>query len=273
MFAELIASLMSAVLSNLSAMGVASVATLAAIYTVAALISGFSGFGFSAIGALSFSVLPPVQAVSILVCLSLITQLSSFAKIWNEVRIATPSPLHLTAGVWPSVLGSAIGLPMGISLLTLSSASSLMLGIGLLLPIYAVWAAFVKIRISSKHDNPISSCLVGLCGGVVGGICGFPGSAMVVWNGLLNRGKEGRAYTQLFVLLSQIMAIAYLATSHFFTGQTWTVILLFAPIALLANTVGVNFYKSASAGSYRTLTLVALAASGLGLVAKVLILS
>lgn len=266
-------SLISAMLATLSEMGAASVATLAAIYTVAALISGFSGFGFSAIGALSFAVLAPSQAVPMLVYLSVLAQLSSFGKIWDEVRTAKPSPLHLTAGIWPSVLGSSIGLPIGIWLLTLSSPSSLMLSIGLFLPTYAAWAAFGTTRIGPRYDNPVASCVVGICGGVVGGVCGFPGSAMVVWNGLLNRGKAGRAYTQLFVLLSQVMAIAYLSVSHRLTGQTWVLILLFAPLAMLFNALGVNLYKSASAGHYRTITLAALAASGLGLIAQVLMLS
>lgn len=265
MLSETITSLISMVLTTLSAMGAASVATLAAVYTVAALISGFSGFGFSAIGALSFAILPPIQAVPVLVYLSVLAQLSSVAKIWDEVRTAKPSPLHLTAGVWPSVLGSAIGLPMGIWLLTFASASSLMLAIGFLLPIYAAWAAFAKTRASPRYDHPVASC-------VVGG-CGFPGSAMVVWNGLLNRGKEGRAYTQLFVLLSQVLAIAYFSASHRFTAETWILILVFAPLALLFNTLGVNLYKSASAGKYRTITLAALAASGFGLVAQVLIVA
>ena len=273
MLSESITSLISMVLTTLSAMGAASVATLAAVYTVAALISGFSGFGFSAIGALSFAVLPPTQAVPVLVYLSLLAQLSSVAKIWDEVRTAKPSPLHLTAGVWPSVMGSAIGLPMGVWLLTFASASSLMLAIGLLLPIYAAWAAFAKTRISPRYDHPVASCVVGVCGGVIGGVCGFPGSAMVVWNGLLNRGKEGRAYTQLFVLLSQVLAIAYFSASHRFPAQTWILILVFAPLALLFNTLGVNLYKSASAGKYRTITLAALAASGFGLVAQVLIVA
>ena len=95
---------------------------------------------------------------------------------------------------------------------------------------------------------------------------------MVVWNGLIGRGKEGRAYTQSFVLLSQVIAIAYLSTAYSFGGHTSALLFIFAPVALIANTVGVKLYKSASAERYKTVTLTALGISGLGLIAKVLLL-
>ena len=44
----------------------ASLTALAAIYAVAAVLSGLSGFGFSAIGCLSFAVLSPELAVAML---------------------------------------------------------------------------------------------------------------------------------------------------------------------------------------------------------------
>ena len=139
-------------------------AALAIIYSIAALMSGFSGFGFSAIGALSFAVLPPAEAVTVLVSLSLLTQLSSISNIWGEMRLAKPSPFHPTAGVLPSVVGGAIGLPIGISLLKLWGAPSLMLAIGSFLLVYAAWAVFGKVQISARYDNPVSSSIVGICG-------------------------------------------------------------------------------------------------------------
>ena len=272
MSSQLVTALTSEIATVLASTGGVSVAALAIIYSIAALISGFSGFGFSAIGALSFAVLPPAEAVTVLVSLSLLTQLSSILNIWGEMRAARPSPFHPTAGVLPSVVGGAIGLPIGISLLKLWGAPSLMLAIGSFLLVYTTWAVFGKVQISARYDNPVSSSIVGICGGVVGGVCGFPGSAMVVWNGLIGRGKAGRAYTQSFVLLSQVIAIAYLSTAHLFGGHTLALLFVFAPVALIANTVGVKLYKSASAERYKTVTLAALGISGLGLIAKVLLL-
>jgi hypothetical protein len=95
---------------------------------------------------------------------------------------------------------------------------------------------------------------------------------MVVWNGLIGRGKAGRAYTQSFVLLSQVTAIAYLSTAYSFGGRTLALLFVFAPVALIANTVGVKLYKSASADRYKAVTLAALGISGLGLIAKVLLM-
>jgi uncharacterized protein len=142
MYFEPITALTSEIATVLTSLGGANVAALATIYAIAALMSGFSGFGFSAIGALSFAVLPPAQAVTVLVSLSLLTQLSSISKIWGEMRAARPSPFHPTAGVLPSVVGAAVGLPIGISILTLWDEPSLMLAIGSFLLVYAAWAVF-----------------------------------------------------------------------------------------------------------------------------------
>ena len=51
-----------------------------------------SGFGFSAIGCLSFAVLSPELAVAMLMGLSLLTQASGAAVLWGDLR------QHMTPG-------------------------------------------------------------------------------------------------------------------------------------------------------------------------------
>jgi uncharacterized membrane protein YfcA len=258
------------VITTISPVGFAS---LFIIYAIAALMSGFSGFGFSAIGAISFTVIEPLSAVCVLISLSLISQLSSATQIWSEMRAAKPSPFHLVHGVLPSVLGSLLGVPLGIHVLRNADASSLMMGIGLALPVYALWASLGRLRISKSLDHPGSSCVVGAVGGVIGGICGFPGSAMVIWNGLIGRGKEGRAFTQVFVLATQCIAMGWLIADRSIDVQAILLAAIFTPIVLLANSIGVRCYKSSSAILYKQLTMLALAISGVGLIGKAALLS
>jgi len=63
-----------------------SLAALLTIYAVAAVLSGLSGFGFSAIGCLSFAVLSPELAVAMLMGLSLLTQAFGAAALWAGAR-------------------------------------------------------------------------------------------------------------------------------------------------------------------------------------------
>ena len=63
-----------------------SLAALLTIYAVAAVLSGLSGFGFSAIGCLSFAVLWPELAVAMLMGLSLLTQAFGAAALWSDLR-------------------------------------------------------------------------------------------------------------------------------------------------------------------------------------------
>ena len=91
-----------------------------------------------------------------------------------------------------------------------------MFAIGYFLLVQATWAVFERVRVSSRHNSSISLSLVSPCGDIVGEVCDFPGSTMSVWNGLLGRSKEGRAFTQFSVLLSQVIAIPDLPTAHCF---------------------------------------------------------
>src|SRR5436190_23986855 len=96
---------------------VASLAALAAIYAIAAVLSGLSGFGFSAIGCLSFAVLSPELAVAMLMGLSLLTQASGAAALWSELR-RHMTPWHRRDGVMPYLAGGVAGMPFGLTLLS-----------------------------------------------------------------------------------------------------------------------------------------------------------
>lgn len=73
-----------------------SPALLAVVYTGAAVLSGLSGFGFAAIGALSPIVLPPQLGIPLLMALSLATQSTSLRVLWRDLGA------HVWGGCGPS---------------------------------------------------------------------------------------------------------------------------------------------------------------------------
>jgi uncharacterized membrane protein YfcA len=243
-------------------------AALAAIYGVAAVLSGLSGFGFSAIGCLSFALLAPELAVAMLMALSLLTQLSGAAALRDDLRRHV-MPWRRRDGVLPYLAGGIAGLPIGLTLLSGLALGQLKGTLSVVLIGYAAWSLLrAPLARTIAKPNAIRSFLVGAAGGVVGGFSAFPGSAIVVWNVLSGVDKaQGRSLTQAFILAMQIVGLALLLARHpaLFGGAFWALFLAAAPIALLGNRVGVAIYRRTGDAGYRRVTLAALGAAGIGL--------
>jgi uncharacterized membrane protein YfcA len=245
---------------------------LAALYTMAAVFSGLSGFGFSALGCLSLVLLPPRLGVPVLMGLSLITQASSLRSLRDELQQHL-RPWLRRDGVVPYLVGGTVGMPVGLAILAVCNGRALTQTLGLLLIAYAAWSLF-KPPSLRLHDGATSvgrAFLVGTAGGVVGGFSAFPGSALVVWGGLLGLGKEhGRALTQPFVLWMQAVGLVLLMVTRpqWFGPPFWALLLAATPAALLGNRLGVSIYRRTGDRGYRRITLIALGVAGLGLLVK-----
>ena len=255
--------------------GPATLVDLAVIYSMAAIFSGLSGFGFSAIGCLSLLVLPTQLGIAMLMALSLITQASSFGTLWPELR-RHALPLHRRDGVMPYLAGGTVGMPVGVAILAAVGARELTVALGLLLMGYSAWSLFKPSDLRLCDSAPLRwrSFLVGAAGGVVGGFSAFPGSALVVWNGLSGVGKEkGRALTQPFILWMQLVGLALLVATRarMFDAAFWAIFAAALPAALLGNALGVAIYRKTGDVGYRRITFVALGLSGCGLVFKILL--
>ena len=264
---------MQPMLATLPTSDVGTLVVLGAIYGVAGIFSGLSGFGFSAIGCLSLIALPPQLAIALLMALSLVTQASSFTSLWPELREHL-LPLIRRDGVLPYVAGGVLGLPIGLGVLEVFRAADLLVGLGFLLMAYSVWslAKPAALVLDSGAQGLQSAVLVGVVGGVVGGFSAFPGSALVVWNGLVGTSKaRGRALTQPYILVMQIAGLALLLglRPQVFGGPFLTLFVAALPVALLGNFLGVSIFHRTGDLGYRKVTLVALGLAGLGLVFKV----
>jgi uncharacterized protein len=251
---------------------VAVLVTCAAIYGVAAIFSGLSGFGFSAIGALTLCFLPPSLAVSMLMLLSLITQAMSFSNLWREMR-DQGGAWHRRDGVIPYCAGGALGMPIGLKILVAADANLLMGAFGALLVLYSLYSLFkpTQLKLRGAGMGWRSSVLVGAVGGIVGGFTAFPGSAVVVWAGLKGATKEQcRALTQPFVFFMQLLGLGSLlfARPEIFNAAFWAMLAAMLPLAIGGSFLGVAIYRKTSQINYRKITFVALGLSGAGLLIK-----
>src|SRR5579872_3931031 len=96
---------------------------LVAIVGASGVMSGLSGFGFSAIGALSLWLLPPKLGVPLLMGLSTANQLMSIGQLKADMK---PLREWWPAGPGPYLLGGFAGVPFGLAILHALSTVGLM---------------------------------------------------------------------------------------------------------------------------------------------------
>jgi uncharacterized protein len=248
---------------------VGTIVVLVCILGVSAVMSGLSGFGFSAIGALCLWLLPPKLGVPLLMSLSSANQLMSIGQLKADLK---PLREWWPEGPAPYILGGLLGVPAGLSILHSLPTAKLMAIFGAFLLIYA---AYSMLKPDSLHverkSNWTASALVGMAGGLIGGFTAFPGAAVVVWSGLRQLPKrESRSIVQPYILALQIVSLAMLAVQHpeTFDRTFWGLLLITVPVVLPCTLLGVNLYKSLSDINFRRITFMLLGTSGLGLLIK-----
>jgi len=186
---------------------------LVSILGLSAIMSGLSGLGFSAIGALTLLLLPPKLGVPLLMSLSTANQLMSLRQLKADLK---PLNEWWPDGPAPYLVGGLIGVPVGLAILHALPTATLMAVFGAFLVIYAAYSMLKPAgMISAVKSTWMTSSMVGLVGGVIGGFTAFPGAAVLVWSGLRCLPKsESRAIVQPFILGLQVVSLAMLAVQH-----------------------------------------------------------
>jgi uncharacterized membrane protein YfcA len=248
----------------------ATILALVATLGAAATMSGLSGFGFSAIGALCLWLLPPKLGVPLLMTLSAANQWISLGQLKADMK---PFREWWPDGPLPYVLGGLVGVPVGLAILHSLPTAHLLALLGGFLVIYAAYSLLKpdRLRVSPRRSGWVASVLVGAAGGVIGGFTAFPGAAVVLWSGLRRLPKdESRSIVQPYILVLQLVSIALLTIQHpeTFDRTYWTLLAITVPVVLPCTWLGVNLYKSLSDVNFRRITFMLLGTSGLGLLVK-----
>jgi sulfite exporter TauE/SafE len=89
-------------------------AVVAVVLFVAGVVSGLSGFAFSAIAACILWLLPPLQAVPLIMLLSVCNQLLSVGQLRKEMVLRGTAERE---GALAYIAGGVIGVPIGLTLL------------------------------------------------------------------------------------------------------------------------------------------------------------
>lgn len=244
---------------------------ITAVLFVSGVVSGLAGFAFSAIAACVLWLLPPLQAVPLIMLLSTCNQLLSIGKLRREIVLLSTKSRE---GALPYIIGGLAGVPGGVALLRGLPTDCFAFGLGLFLIVYSVFMLIIPgyERITASGWKP--AVAVGAVGGVVGGFSGFGASILVVYLGLRNADKSTvRGITQPYIVAMQLVSLGVLVAVEpaIFNSFFWLLWAIALPAVLLGTNTGVALYRRLSDHNFRRAVLILLILSGASLVAKALI--
>jgi uncharacterized membrane protein YfcA len=249
-------------------LGLSSALTLMSVLFLAGFVSGLSGFAFAAVAACILWLLPPLQAVPLVMLLSTCNQLLSAGGLHRDMRLL---PDRVSEGALPYILGGLIGVPIGLSLLWALPSAVFAAFLGVFLTVYATFSLLKPDTLHLKVSGWRPAAVAGALGGIVGGFSGFPGSIPVVYLGLRGKAKaETRGIVQPYILTLQVLSLAILATTkpEVFGGSFWLLAAITLPPALTGTLTGVGVYRRMSDVNFRRAVMLLLIVSGTSLVAK-----
>jgi uncharacterized membrane protein YfcA len=141
-----------------------------------ALVAGLSGFAFGLVAAsIWLYVLSPLLTATLIIAFGLIVQ--GIAG-WKLRRALDWKKL------WPFVAGAALGVPVGVTILTWANPAHARMGVGAFLVFYSLYALFRPAINPVKAGGAALDAGVGFVNGVLGGITGLAGILVTIWCGL-----------------------------------------------------------------------------------------
>ena len=225
----------------------------------ASLVTGLSGFAFGIIAAGPWlHVLTPAQTTTLIVAFGLLVQGWSVWKLRAAIRWRR---------LLPFVVGSAIGVPLGIALLRWLSAGQLRVGTGIFLIVYGLYSLLRPTLPQFKQSGAAIDGAVGVAGGVLGGATGLAGIVVTIWSGLRGWPKdEQRAVFQPTGVATFVMIALWLGGAGMVATDTLWLFALGLPAVLAGTWAGLRLYGRLDESGFRKLVLVLLLVSGATLV-------
>jgi uncharacterized membrane protein YfcA len=225
-----------------------------------ALVSGLVGFAFSAVaGAILLHMMPPTEAVPLMMLCSILVQLTSLIAIIDAVR-------------WKQTLvfaaGGLLGVVPAIYLLQHADTKLFRIGFGIFV---ASYAAYMMLRSAAKRRPSIGGSLgdglVGVGGGLIGGLTAMPGALPTMWCDLHGLTKlEQRGAVQPFIMIMQFVALALLLPQVGYSPDMLFDFVVSAPGLAAGTVTGVVLFGRVDDATFRRVVLTALLVSGLMLV-------
>ncbi len=229
-------------------------------------INGLAGFGTS-LFALGFwlQILPPAQAVSIVVIISVI---SGIQGVWIVRHSILDQPRRLVRFLLPALPG----IPIGVASLALLDPIVLKLLIAGFLVLYGGFFTFRRALPKLEKPTPLVDVVVGFLGGVMGGAASLSGALPTMWCALRPWSKgETRAVLQPFNVVVLALAGVIFALKGAYNRETLWLIAIALPVAMISAQVGIFVFKRLNDDGFRRLLISMMFVSGVVLLLRELL--
>jgi uncharacterized membrane protein YfcA len=220
-----------------------------------AFVAGLSGFAFGLVAAsLWLYILSPLQTATLIVAFGLIVQGYS---VWKLRRALDWRKL------WPFVAGAAIGVPVGVTLLTWANPHSVRVGVGIFLIMYSLYAFFRPTLRPVTGGGAAADAGVGFLNGLLGGMTGLAGILVTIWSGLRGWPKDvQRAVFQPVAVSIFLMSALWLGAKGTVTSETIKLFAIGLPFLFAGTWLGLRLFGRLNEAAFRKVVLALLFASG-----------
>ncbi len=233
-------------------------AFVAVMVFIASVVRGFSGFALSAlVMASAVAVLPPIELIPICYVLEGAAGVMMARGGFRDADMGV---------VWGLVIGSAIGVPIGLAVtVSLSTETSTLVALALILVLAASQLFRASPRFLATRSGLYGS---GLTAGIVTGLAHVGGMVVALY--VLARqapAKTMRASLVMFLLISMLTSIIYQLGFGVMDTQAATRGLLLAPLVVVGVMIGSWLFRPSMEKTYKRFCLVLLMGlAGAGLV-------
>jgi uncharacterized protein len=222
-------------------------------------VSGFSGFAMGiVVSGIWLHVITPVQTAALIAGYGLLTQGYGIAKLRQELR---------WQDIWPLTLGTAIGIPIGVMLLTHVNPANVRFGVGVLLVVYALYNLFRPPLGPFKISAP-TDIAIGISNGLLGGLTGLGGIISTISCQFRGWSKDKQRAVFQPVLFA---AFVIIAISQFVAGSyTVETVKLYGtglPFMIAGIWIGFKLYGTINDETFRKTVLVLVLVAGMSLIA------
>jgi hypothetical protein len=224
-----------------------------------ALVAGLSGFAFGLVAAsIWLYILDPLQTATLIIAYGLIVQGYSVWKLRHALDWQK---------LWPFVAGAALGVPVGVSILTWANPSHVRMGVGAFLVFYSLYALFRPAIAPVKAGGAAADAGVGFLNGVLGGITGLAGILVTIWCGLRGWPKDvQRSVFQPVAVAIFLMSALWIGARGAITADITKLFLIGLPALFAGTWLGLKLFGRLNEAAFRKIVLVLLLASGVVLI-------
>ena len=220
-----------------------------------ALVAGLSGFAFGLIAAsIWLYILDPVQTATLIIAFGLIVQGYSVWKLRDALDWRK---------LWPFVIGAALGVPAGVTILTWANPAHVRAGVGAFLVLYSLYALLRPAVAPIKAGGAVADAGIGFLNGVLGGMTGLAGILVTLWCGLRGWPKDvQRTVFQPVAVAIFLMSALWMGARGAITADTIKLFLIGLPALLAGTWLGLQLFGRLNEAAFRRVVLALLLASG-----------